>query len=230
MDHLSLLLNEGLKYSVPGPDHHDYIVKDEFDPKWPMICFTESTAGETDWHAERYGSLGLGFTRKFIFQNHGRPVAYFDRQRTSPFLKTLLKVLRAGRKSGSPDDKHHLDILCAHFKAYKMPIVKKAQGGSSAALPRVPRVTEEGDDLHIRFGGPRTNLEDREWRILQPERIAEPAQRLKFEAGELALVVLPDHATLSLALKEPKIVEKLHPKGRPAVCLVSREMLPSIAG
>ena len=202
----------------------------EFDPEWPMICFTESAGGETAWHAQRFGSLGLGFTRKFVFQNHGRPVVYFDRQVQSPFLTTLLKVLRAAKKSGSAGIVDSLNALCAQFKAYKMRVVRNLQPDRPVPRSRIPRVTEESHDLFIRFGGPRTNLEDREWQILHSERVTEPVQRLRFEAGELALVVLPDHATLSLALSEPQIVEKLQPKGGPDVCLISRDMLPSISG
>jgi hypothetical protein len=195
-----------------------------------MICFTESTVGETEWHSQRYGSLGLGFTREFIFQNHGRPVAYFDREVRSPFFKTLLKVLRAAKKSGSPEVEHYLDALCAQFKAYKTQVVGNLQHDRPVPRSRVPRVPEESHDLFIRFGGPITNLEDREWRILHSERITGPVQRLKIEAGKLALVVSPDRVILSLALREPRIVKKLQPKGSPAVCIISRDMLPSISG
>jgi hypothetical protein len=86
------------------------------------------------------------------------------------------------------------------------------------------------DHLHIKFGGFRENLEDNEWRIVPRTKNIRNEQYLNFALGELALLVLPDHQTLSLALSEPEIASRLYSIGMPAVCVISRDMLPSIRG
>jgi hypothetical protein len=72
-------------------------------------------------------------------------------------------------------------------------------------------------------------LEDREWRVLGP--VAQ--KKLKIESlpcvpGSLALVVLPDHQTLAYAMQSVELRARLYPPNKPAVCLLSREMLSSI--
>lgn len=48
----------------------------KIDP-WPCTCFTELKLSESRKHARRYGRLGIGLKRGFVFARHGRPVAYF---------------------------------------------------------------------------------------------------------------------------------------------------------
>ena len=40
------------------------------------LCFTEIRLSQAQTHAERYGKLGIGFTRDFIMNKGGRPVIY----------------------------------------------------------------------------------------------------------------------------------------------------------
>src|SRR5687768_11161370 len=40
------------------------------------VCFTEVRLSQAERHSERYGKLGLGFTRDFIANKGGRPVFY----------------------------------------------------------------------------------------------------------------------------------------------------------
>jgi hypothetical protein len=40
------------------------------------ICFTEIRLSQAQTHADRYGKLGIGFTRDFIMNKGGRPVIY----------------------------------------------------------------------------------------------------------------------------------------------------------
>jgi Putative abortive phage resistance protein AbiGi, antitoxin len=56
---------------APGITNHKKI------PKTPMLCFTELKLSESRTHAKRYGRLGIGVKRKYLFDRYGRPLAYF---------------------------------------------------------------------------------------------------------------------------------------------------------
>lgn len=42
----------------------------------PRLCFTEIKLSQAKDHANRYGKLGIGFSREFIMNRGGRPVIY----------------------------------------------------------------------------------------------------------------------------------------------------------
>lgn len=46
-------------------------------PCTPRLCFTELKLSESRAHAKRYGRLGIGVKRPYIFNRHGGPVAYY---------------------------------------------------------------------------------------------------------------------------------------------------------
>ena len=46
-------------------------------PAMPKCCFTELKLSASRTHAARYGRLGIGVKRPFLFQRFGRPLAYF---------------------------------------------------------------------------------------------------------------------------------------------------------
>jgi hypothetical protein len=49
----------------------------EHVPAWPKCCFTELKISESRRHARRYGRLGIGVKRPFLFDRYGRPLVYF---------------------------------------------------------------------------------------------------------------------------------------------------------
>ncbi len=56
------------------------LVFDEISAPIPIIpktCFTELKLSESRKHAIRYGRLGVGVKRPFIFTRYGRPMAYY---------------------------------------------------------------------------------------------------------------------------------------------------------
>jgi Putative abortive phage resistance protein AbiGi, antitoxin len=234
VDHLLGLLVKGLRVSTPKISDHEYIVKGEIEAERPMICFTESIVGEAGPHARRYGSMGLGFTRKFVMAQRGRPVIYLDKNSDDLFTKSVIQVLQAALKGSDAVLRAHAKLISGWLKSYNMPRVAPQERGISVGVSRKQVSREEDDVLRLKFGGLRSNLEDREWRIVYQasasEKIEEDGRRIPFVAGELALLVLPDHQTLSIALRRKEILDRLHPHGKPAVCAISREMLPSIHG
>ncbi|WP_233416994.1 abortive infection system antitoxin AbiGi family protein [Halovulum marinum] len=46
-------------------------------PPSPQCCFTELKLSEARRHAARYGRLGIGVKRPFLFNRFGRPMIYF---------------------------------------------------------------------------------------------------------------------------------------------------------
>lgn len=46
-------------------------------PSAPKVCFTELKLSESRNHARRYGRLGIGVKRPYLFDRFGRPLAYF---------------------------------------------------------------------------------------------------------------------------------------------------------
>jgi len=46
-------------------------------PNTPKTCFTELKLSESRKHARRYGRLGIGVKRPFLFERMGRPLIYY---------------------------------------------------------------------------------------------------------------------------------------------------------
>lgn len=65
-------------------------------PETPKCCFTELKLSESRRHACRYGRLGIGVKRPFLFERSGRPMAYFGFRVTSddPLLNACARDLQ----------------------------------------------------------------------------------------------------------------------------------------
>lgn len=233
LDLLGSILDKGLRFSAPDVKHTEWIEKDLIRATHPMLCFSEWGVSESNAHSGRYGFMGLGLTRKFVMGKGGRPVVYVPNTKTDPFRKALVEVIRAVRNGRKEDAKlhRHADLLASYLKAYnfqRTATKKQTQDGETQGS-RLKKQTSRPDDhdLRLDFGGLFANLEDREWRILsrKPERQPE---HLPFQAGELAMIVFPDHQTLSLAMRHDAIMDWVRKPGRPSVCMVSREVIQSI--
>jgi hypothetical protein len=90
------------------------------------------------------------------------------------------------------------------------------------------RTPDEDQNYALQFGGIHGNLEDREWRILDTDSRDDKSRALSCEPGKLAMIVVPDHKTLTLALKDKAIQEFIMNPDKPAICIISQEMLYSI--
>ncbi|WP_316976817.1 abortive infection system antitoxin AbiGi family protein [Shumkonia mesophila] len=69
-------------------------------PPTPQCCFTELKLSDSRRHARRYGRLGIGVKRPFLFQRHGRPLAYYgfaDTKADDMFLMACWQDLRDRR-------------------------------------------------------------------------------------------------------------------------------------
>jgi hypothetical protein len=76
-------------------------------PPVARCCFTELKLSESRAHARRYGRLGIGVKRPFLFERLGRPLAYFgfaaDRNK-DPLLDACIA-------SFSKDQRHLLNFF-----------------------------------------------------------------------------------------------------------------------
>ncbi|MBI4427513.1 MAG: hypothetical protein HY562_00160 [Ignavibacteriales bacterium] len=61
-------------------------------PAAPRCCFSELKLSESRRHARRYGRLGIGVKRYFLFNRYGRPVIYFGGYGTKSVKDTFLEV------------------------------------------------------------------------------------------------------------------------------------------
>lgn len=225
------ILQNGLRYSAPNEKNTEWIIQDEIRAVHPMLCFSEWGLGESSQHSNRYGLMGLGFTRKFVMQSGGRPVVYLPNKEKDPFRKALVELIRHARKNEFTNLKlqNHADIVASYLKAYHFKKTTIKSGDQSKSKKRQNLISEFNDDyahLKLDFGGIFANLEDREWRIAEVSQSQEQPY-LSFAPGHLALIVFPDHQTLGLAMRDQTIMDWIHRDDKPAVCLISREMIMS---
>ena len=224
IEHLSLILTTGLRYGIPKYNHVEQITP-AIKTTRRIISFSEWNVGSSSEHARRYGHIGLGFTRKYIMSHGGRPVIYINNQKTDPVRKAMIKLLESSTKDGTLLD--HAQVVASLLKIYKDP--RKPRGSRGEIKARTEgRTPDEDRTFALDFGTGHGNLEDREWRILDFNTQDVTPRILPCEPGKLAMIVVPDHETLSLALKDASIHEMVLPKDKPAICMISREMLRSI--
>ena len=143
------------------------------------ICFTEIRLSQARTHAERYGKLGIGFTRDFIMNKGGRPVIYipFEICNNDHLLENLIRTVY--EKSAGNDEIHKpAKWIMAHVKRMS---------------------NENGEDY----------FEEMEWRLVYDESsnnrhfIGEDqgVYRMIFGIRDIKVIIFPDEGTKQLALK-----------------------------
>jgi hypothetical protein len=226
ISHLRSILTEGLRYSCPKGIHEEKIT-DLIQTRHRLISLSEWNVGASSEHARRYGHIGLGFTRKYIMSHDGRPVIYLRKSEkdNDPTTEAMIKLLNSALKDD--DLRDHAQLIASLLKLSKDP--RKPNKSDDKSKKRKPgRSPDEDHNYALKFGGIHGNLEDREWRILDPSSLDCKPRVLPCEPGKLAMIVLPDHKTLTLAFKDESIRNIVLNTEKPAICVISREMLHSI--
>jgi hypothetical protein len=136
------------------------------------ICFTEIRLSQAQIHANRYGKLGIGFTRDFIMKKGGRPVIYvtYDEKCNDCLLEDSIRIVH--QKSNDNSEIHQsAKWIMAHVKRMS---------------------NENGYDFY----------EEMEWRLVYDESSThftkdetEGIHRLKFEASDIKVIIFPDEVT-----------------------------------
>ena len=77
MERLKSILKYGLWMTIDEEEDKSLKELGICRPCVARTCFTELKLSETRTHAKRYGRLGIGFKRPFLFERFGRPMNYF---------------------------------------------------------------------------------------------------------------------------------------------------------
>jgi hypothetical protein len=149
------------------------------------LCFTEIRLSQAQMHADRYGKLGLGFSRDFIINKGGRPVIYIPFKATADSRLLEDSIRNVFEKSKDHDDIHR-------SSKWIMTHVKRMSNGKC-------------DDYY----------EEMEWRIVHRandkniKNIGNGVHRLKFEANDLKVIIFANEDTKQLSLKDDYIKKYL---------------------
>lgn len=157
------------------------------------LCFTEIRFSQVQTHADRYGKLGIGFTRDFIINKGGRPVIYIPFE-PPPEGRLLEDSIRNAYKISGDNQgmRESLKWITAHVK----------------------RMTNEDKEDYY---------EESEWRIVFDEspknrHFTESGTagiyRLLFEASDIKIIVFPDEYIRQKSLKN-EIIKKFFSKHMP---------------
>jgi hypothetical protein len=143
------------------------------------ICFTEIRLSQAQTHAERYGKLGIGFTRDFIMNKGGRPVIYipYDPKDDGRLLEDSIRNVY--EKSNDNAEIHR---------------------SSKWIMAHVKRMSNGKDEDYY---------EEMEWRLVYDERSthftngeAKNVRRLQFEASDIKVIIFPDENTKQQSLSD----------------------------
>jgi hypothetical protein len=207
------------------------------EPK-PCLFFTEQAAGDAEGHWRRYGRMGLGFSKRAIFNHGGSPVIYTGGKDST--LEKSIDVLRghlveSGANRAVADA---FEVFARFVKVTRLPPddvkaekTKPSENGSNKRAPR-----RKADPMaypieqRIRF------LAEREWRLLENtsqksrwRRCSDGWLWFRPELGrELQLVILPDNRTLRMAIDCDIIRKSLVVPNRPPVQLITADALKKI--
>ena len=149
------------------------------------ICFTEIRLGQAAIHAERYGRLGIGFTRDLIVNKGGRRVIYVPIESDSCLLEESIKSLWKKSKG-----KEHEEI---HRAAKWIFAFCKPMSGND----------EDGEFIDY--------YKEMEWRLVYGES-SDPGGsfvnterrifRVPFEPRDVKVIVFPDEAVKQRTLAD----------------------------
>ncbi len=150
------------------------------------LCFTEIRLSQAKTHSDRYGKLGIGFSRDFIMNKGGRPVIYI------PFEQ--------------PPDKYLLEASIRNVYE-KTKNNRELEGSSKLILSYVKRMSDRNkiNDYY----------EEMEWRIVHHaedkniKNTVDDIHRLKFEMNDIEVIVFPDKKTKQVSLEDNYIKDCL---------------------
>jgi hypothetical protein len=149
------------------------------------LCFTEIRLSQAKTHSDRYGKLGIGFSRDFIMNKGGRPVIYI------PFEP--------------PADNYFLEASIGNVyeKAINNREIKES---SKLILAHVKRMSD---------GNKNDYYEEMEWRIVHHANdkniinTSNDIHRLKFKMSDIEVIIFPDKKTKQLSLEDDYIKDCL---------------------
>jgi hypothetical protein len=148
----------------------------------PMVCFTEIRISQSKTHADRYGKLGIGFSRNYLMDRGANPVFYLRNSKNGivntnfaslvPMAKDYsnLEVFLSYCKSMSSEPDNELDFY--EEMEWRTVVCNLSSTGTC------PHLTKKGEDYY-----------------------------LDFVPSAVELIVFPDEITKKAALKDPTMIE-----------------------
>ena len=151
------------------------------------ICFTEIRLSQAQTHSERYGRLGIGFTREFVTKKGGRRVIYVPFEPDSGLLEeSITSVWKKSKGKGHEEIHNAAKWLFAFCK----PMSNGKAEDSADYLNYYEEmewrmVFAEGSDR----SGAWTNPKRREHRV-------------RFDPGDVRVIVFPNDRVKQLTLDD----------------------------
>lgn len=219
-------LEHGLWVKTPRIPESFTLRDRTFELRLPIACFTEWALGESLAHTVEYGRIGLGFPKRWVIQNGGQSVSYFQHAKTSVFLRHAFQMLKAcawGPGAEPTGDDFSALRYFLHFakmvrqKHEAVARIPRAKPVPRAAPRRASKAQAEAFTFRRRFGQPLPFVEEREWRIVHHASNKAfvrgpgiPDYYLPYIPGdELFTLVLPDSKVVSRVLEDDWITERL---------------------
>jgi hypothetical protein len=181
-----------------------------------MVCFTDNKLSDCIYHSQRFGKMGLGFSKKYVLGHQGKPVIYIRNNRLDWFARTLHDL--SNGVSRTNDEK--LIAQLRYITAFLKPMSKSAPLRKSRKAKKTthPMPTYPTNPAYARHYGPKLDYYvEHEWRIVLTDSMAQKLAkdtrddlyRLPYRVGtELFTVVFPDLRTQSAALQD-RVIKKL---------------------
>ena len=195
----------------------------------PMVCFTDNRLSECAYHAANYGKLGLGFPKRFVIDQFGGPVNYVSHKMVcNLYFKYVYAV--AGHLEDTNVDGSNDAVIdkLSYVMSFLKPISKRRVRAPRQKKP-VPSAPDDKPAPKLlptekarSYGPALTYLVENEWRIvadgevmkrlpIEPHPDFESVYLLPYKPEkDLFSIVLPDRATLQLALSDEGLRQRLY--------------------
>jgi len=247
-------LQQGLWLRLPRKPEN-FGPRDEFRLQSPICCFTETMLDEIEFHNREYGRLGLGFPKRFVLSQGGRPVNYVNGVGADPSFQAWDKLRRKLSDSRvaavmSPKEWEELQAEFVYLSAFlKMmkPTPKRRtttkKVGAEASTDETQVKGKRPIPIKRHYGQILEYIEEREWRIVLKQQsrqtfprsvISNPSREpdasppflLPYRAAhDLFTVVLPDARTKHAALQDNVVRSLLIPADGPPVTILALDDL-----
>lgn len=207
----------------------------------PCLFFTEQAATSSDDHWRLYGRLGMGFSKRAIFRQGGRPVIYTGGkndpvEKAVRILRKHFTVVSTQKERESVEALEFLARLIKSTGSPKPQTAKKPPTSKDARKPQavkrvvVARPMSFPNEQRIAF------LNEREWRMLAPQKFTahwscDDSKQVWYRpkiGSELQVVILPDNETLYEAIECNEIRGRLLARDRPPLQLLTAELLRKV--
>lgn len=246
LSHLHGALNNGL-WVTPSTETLGIPGGVQMTRREPVTCFTELRLSDARSHTQRYGCLGLGFTRDFVLDRTGSPVHYVACDPNDVATKALLdlqSVLLMATTTGDPDA-----IVVRNPKQFIENWEHRALIEGRSDRPALNATVREFANyvlakvsLLSAYSKPMSDsqnpfqyLDEMEWRIVHSDRPVDEGQmipvtvptehaeyKIPFAADDLKLLILPDDETRGMMFDSKKIMEWFRDKkGRLRLPMIS---------